>query len=205
MQNLKLFAFAILGAGALAFNTVNTTGCEASAEATGGAAGEAGAAGSTTAGSGGSAAGTAGAAGEAGAAGAAAGSGGSGGSGTSASATSLAAALGTGDACSTCLGKLSGKNVSDTDCTTALAKCDADVVSADNPNSCADFIATLATARTNDPTKSPNCWVESAGTAASNEAGQELLLCAAKADADGGCATACGGDPAKFSPGFTCE
>lgn len=56
MQNLKLFAFAILGAGLLTVQLTTSTGCEASAEATGGSSGngDAGTAGSNTAGSAGS-------------------------------------------------------------------------------------------------------------------------------------------------------
>nr|MCU0656840.1 hypothetical protein [Polyangiaceae bacterium] len=118
MQNLKLLSFALLGAGLLGFHLTTLTGCEASAEATGGAAGssDAGSGGSTTAGSGGSTAGTAGTAGMAGEAGMAgmageagmAGSGGSAGGPTSTSGANFAAALKGDEMCKACIEGLSG-------------------------------------------------------------------------------------------------
>lgn len=203
MQNLKLFAFAVLGAGLLAINVTTTTGCEASAEATGGASGSDGGSGSGntagtsaagTGGSGGAAAGSGGSGGSGGDSGGAAGSGG--GTTAPASAASLAKAYGTGDACSACLVKMTGKSTQEDkiDCGAVLTACDAD-------KGCADFIATLEDARTMKPTESPDCWTFTAISSTNNAPGNDLAICTVEQ-----CGKECGGgDGSTFTKGFLTE
>ena len=178
MQNLKLFAFAILGAGLLGIHVTTSTGCEASAEATGGGAGsgDAGTSAAGTSAAGTSAAGTGGtdAAGSGGSD--AAGSGGSGGSGPT-SGASLAAALKADAACQACLDGMTGTVKdgagADVACDGVVGKCDAD-------QTCQDYIASIKTAGEEGADTDPNCWTEAAGVALNGGNGltNELTACA---------------------------
>lgn len=184
MQNLKLFAFAVLGAGALAFGSLTSTGCEASAEATGGAAGDSGSAGTgNTAGT--TAAGGAGAGGAAaGAGGAAAGSGGSTGND---SAALLSEALKGDMACATCLAGLKGMTKdganADVNCDGIVGKCNGD-------QECQNFIASAKTAGADGMDTDANCWVEAGAIAVNggNAVTQEMIACSVAL-----CGTQCGG------------
>jgi hypothetical protein len=195
MNSFKLFAFTVVGAGALVFGSVSTTACSNSTDA--GTAGTAGGAGSGDAGAaGGEAAGAAGAA--AGAGGAAAGAGGGtaagaggaaagagGGTAAGKSGQELADALGiTGDACTKCIDGMTGAAGMIEDCSKVVAACDTDTAATD---SCADYIGGIKQVREGMAMAKADCWVEGAATQVPSGKGNELLTCVSKL-----CGTQCG-------------